>query len=172
MSESRDSVPKPDVRLLEIYKGKYEHERDLAKATAAFEHAAIKPLFLLNGGALVAFMTFLGALNQAREPRIHFGERWAVAALFVWAAGLTYAAVATYYGYRAQEEHFRLAKAERKGLEAGLRRQADEQCAQMSKADKHGCLGKKYRDRAMAAGAGSLLLFLCACFGAGYALLQ
>ena len=34
-----------------IYQGQREHELELNRATAAYEHAIVSPLFLLNGGS-------------------------------------------------------------------------------------------------------------------------
>jgi hypothetical protein len=47
----------------EVYGAVRGHELMLNQATAAFEHAALTPLFLLNGGATVAFLTLLGAAS-------------------------------------------------------------------------------------------------------------
>ncbi len=51
-----DQTDLAGYRNLEWLKFSLSHTRDLHKATAAFEHAALKPLFLLNGGALIVMM--------------------------------------------------------------------------------------------------------------------
>ena len=82
MSSSREKDicysddPSPDVREIasrtlgsdkysvEIFNAVKEHELELNRATAAFEHAALRPGIILNGGAAVAFLTLLGALTK------------------------------------------------------------------------------------------------------------
>jgi hypothetical protein len=61
-SSASDDQPATE-RDLAIYQAQRAHELELNKATAAFEHALVSPLFLLNGGAVVAFLTLLGAAS-------------------------------------------------------------------------------------------------------------
>jgi hypothetical protein len=83
MSDDAD-LPKKLERLKHTYGLEYE----MIRATAAFEHATLRPLFILNGGALVAYLALLGA------GRIDFPiGRLAVLA---WAIGLIAAAVAAF----------------------------------------------------------------------------
>lgn len=89
---------------LAIYKAVRAHELELNRATAAFEHAVLAPLYLLNGGAVVAFLTLLGAAS-ASDSRLDIETGWAVAAMTSWALGLLAAALATWFGYRAQQGH-------------------------------------------------------------------
>jgi hypothetical protein len=56
-----NEIGKSDRRL-EEYKALRAHELMLNERTSEFERAALQPLFLLNGGAVVAFLTLLGAV--------------------------------------------------------------------------------------------------------------
>ncbi len=77
------------------------HELELNRATAAFEHGVLSPLYLLNGGAVIAFLTLVGAAS-ADDSSLTIDTGWAVAAVGVWAAGLAAAALATWFGLQAQ----------------------------------------------------------------------
>lgn len=70
------------------------HNEELTRATAAFEHAAIKPLYFLNGGALVAVLAFTG-----KCPGMALGIRYA---MFCWLIGLIFATLTTFAGYFSQ----------------------------------------------------------------------
>ncbi len=69
-----DQTDLTGYRNLEFLKFSLSHTRDLQKSTAAFEHAALKPLFLLNGGALVVMMAFLGSEAAPRPGRADRGR--------------------------------------------------------------------------------------------------
>jgi len=84
-------------KQLEQLKHALESSRQLRQATMNFEHAALKPLFLLNGGALIAFIAFLGS----DAGRI-MNRDLVISALVCWAIGLLFAAVAVLYGYGSQ----------------------------------------------------------------------
>ena len=65
---------------LEVYKAVRAHELMLDQATAAFEHAAIAPLLLINGGGAVAFLTLLGATADPSKSHVSISTGWAVGA--------------------------------------------------------------------------------------------
>jgi hypothetical protein len=74
---------------------------ELFRATAAFEHATLRVPYLLNGGALVATLTFLGNIaskSGAEQP----ARGGVIIALLFWTFGLFLAGVATHYGYLSQ----------------------------------------------------------------------
>lgn len=98
-----------EQRRLDNFRNHLQGKLQLQQATIAFEHAALKPLFLLNGGALVLSLAFLGAiLSSAPGGRfqIHDTEMvwWAI---FLWGSGLVLAAVCTGLGYLHQLNFFR-----------------------------------------------------------------
>jgi len=116
--EMEPQDPSPEI---EVYKAVRAHELELNRATAGFEHAVLTPLFLLNGGALVAFLTLLGAVSPEGPISIEISS--ARTASLLWAVGLLVAAMAAYCGYRAQQH---LSRAER------LRRQEVERLLTIS----------------------------------------
>jgi hypothetical protein len=114
MAEEDSKVKKELARLSHFYSLEYE----MIRATVAFEHAILRPLFLLNGGALVAYLTLFGAL---RPPTIDMaGGKYAI---FFWVGGLLLATFSACFGALSQSA-FRshrgrqVAKAE---IELGLR---------------------------------------------------
>lgn len=86
---------------IEIYRAVRAHELELNKAVAAFEHAVLAPLYLLNGGGVVAFLTLIGA-TSGEGSSLQVGVSWSAAAVSAWALGLLAAAVATYWFFQAQ----------------------------------------------------------------------
>jgi hypothetical protein len=103
---------------LEVYKGFRAHEALLNRATAEFERAALQPLSLLNGGAMVAFLTLLGAVWGKSQTSLDLAA--AKVALVVWSGGLLLAAVATSFGYLSQRQFARMSRLERQIVEARL----------------------------------------------------
>jgi hypothetical protein len=94
----------PTNAEVEVYKALRGHEIMLNQATAAFEHAAIAPLLLINGGGAVAFLTLMGAVadKKSKSGGVSIDTSWAVVATAAWAIGLVSAACAASLGYRAQ----------------------------------------------------------------------
>ena len=88
--------------LLERYRALRAHELELNRATAAFEHESLKPLYLLNGGAIGVLLTLVAALltdtTDSGEELLH----WTMRAVGTWSTGLVLAALATYFAYRSQ----------------------------------------------------------------------
>lgn len=91
------------ARELEGFKLRIQSVLILQQATSAFEHAALKPPFLLNGGALIVALPFLGAVAASSDERFSIENVdlvwWAIG---VWAFGLTLAAIATALGFAHQ----------------------------------------------------------------------
>jgi hypothetical protein len=85
------------ARQLEQEKEAVEHGRLLTQATIAFEHAAIRPLYLLNGGAVIAALTYAGNIGKLGGSRLDFG--FLIGALMAWSAGLVAAFAVTAFGY-------------------------------------------------------------------------
>jgi hypothetical protein len=97
MNQKADNAA-DDVRL-EAYRSVRAHELMLNQTTATFQQAALAPLILLNGGAVVAFLTLLGALlgnDSGRRPQLGLSA----VALGAWGFGLVAAALAIRYSSR------------------------------------------------------------------------
>ena len=92
-----------DETKLEHIKHALESRRQLRQATINFEHAALRVLFLLNGGGLIAFLTFLGTgAGKGLE------NKWTTtASLIVWLIGLVLAGFATGFGYKSQFKFYK-----------------------------------------------------------------
>ena len=130
---------------------------ELTRATTAFEHAAIRPLFLLNGGALIVVMAFLGAIwDDAKQPDLIM-LYWS---LGFWFVGLVLAAVVTIFGYRSQ---FAFLKATKKAIDAvdsAANEEPDEVMYESIREVKtQGELGEKLRTWAESLGVTSLVFF-------------
>ena len=67
---------------------------ELFEATVRFEHAALRPLYLLNGGAAVAAIAFVG-----KTPAFAAGV---AGPMKLWIVGLMFATGATIAGYFSQ----------------------------------------------------------------------
>jgi len=90
-------------KQVEHFKAKLSGVLELQRATSAFEHAALKPVFLLNGGAVAAMLTFYGTLTAKSGgfPVGIAGNRiiWAI---LIWVVGLCFAAASTAAGFFSQ----------------------------------------------------------------------
>jgi hypothetical protein len=118
-ASSQRAVSEPDALsslTTEVYKAHRAHELMLNEATSAFEHAAIAPLLLLNGGGAVAFLTLLGAVS---DPKARFSASigWAVTAAVAWAVGLVLGALAASFGLVSQRAFSKKHRIERQQVE-------------------------------------------------------
>jgi len=102
-----------------IYESQRNHELELNKATAAFEHAIVSPLFLLNGGGAVAFLTLLGSTSK-NDSAFHLDLRFAILAVFLWALALGAAAHGVHNGYACQRDFSRATSLKRRMFETAL----------------------------------------------------
>ena len=146
-------------RRLERIKFLFSHTNQLQQSTATFEHAALRPLFYLNGGAVVVIFAFLGS---GVEPRMDLG--FALWALGCWALGLLCAAGAASLGYLSQLAFY---KASSQHLNAELAKYDDtpETLAKNRAAhDKFNNEAQNDRNWGHGLGATSLLLFLFGIF--------
>lgn len=84
-------------------------ERDLFEATVKFEHASLRPLYLLNGGAAVAVLAFSGGAPQFAAIM--------VTPIKFWVIGLVFAAFATFAGYFSQLKFYKRLGRRRVGKE-------------------------------------------------------
>lgn len=111
-----DDTANWDERVaLAVYEAQRNHEIELNRATATFEHALVTPLFLLNGGAAVAFLTLLGAAS-AETSTLDVDTDAAAA----WSIGLLAATIAVLHGYLAQRDYTRATSQRRLLLETAI----------------------------------------------------
>ena len=106
------------TKRIEAYKSKHNRVLELVRATVAFEHAALKPLYLLNGGALVVLMAFLGAIAAANDSNLIISWGYVWAAVISWAAGLVLAILATAFAFRSQWFFLRARDTELQAIDA------------------------------------------------------
>jgi hypothetical protein len=107
--------PSREVEV-EVYRAERAHELMLNEATSAFEHAAIAPLLLLNGGGAVAFLTLLGAINDPKS-KLSASTGWAIAASAAWTLGLIAAALGASFGLTSQRAFSKAHRIERQQVE-------------------------------------------------------
>ena len=100
--------------LIEVFKANCEHELVLDEATATYGHAAIRPAILLNGSAVVAFLSLVGAhWGKDYTPNL---ETVGIAGAF-WLIGLILGSLANGFGYASQREYVGLIRYKRKIIE-------------------------------------------------------
>lgn len=129
---------------------------ELTSATSAFEHAALAPPMLLNGGALVAFLALLGADSFKSIAADPLGA----AATIAWLAGVTAAATATAFGFFSQRafqmEVHRAIEANRAEFEGNVESAAEK----TAERGRLGALGVCYRNLTKAAYLLSMVAFV------------
>ncbi len=79
--------PDQEKRLTRL-RHKYSLEYEMITAAAAFEHAALRPLYLLNGGGLLAFFTLYGAFSRTAGAAPPFNRSMMAWAIAAWVCGL------------------------------------------------------------------------------------
>jgi len=151
-------MPKNKEKEIERYKAMQAYRLELVRATNVFEHAALKPPFILNGGALVVMMALLGAIWRDNGQ---FAEKgMLIYALICWGAGLFFAAIAAASGYLSQ---FAFLKARHKELDAEHAKDARDRIEVRRNLTDQKIEGKRgiiWRDWAKVCVVLSLLLFL------------
>jgi len=165
-------------RVLEKYKARCAHEGWLNQATAEFERAALQPLFLLNGGAVIALLTLLGAiLEKAKAGAVTIRFELIEVALGIWCAGLAAAAVTTITGYLTQRDFSRWARIRREitegelpGSASGLSKDAIWRKEIESENDVERV--RKFQQGAYCFGAASVALFIIGAFVALFSIAQ
>jgi len=101
-------VDRSGTWLVALHEALRAHELELNRATAAFEHAVIAPLTLVNGGAAAAWLAFLANRDDV-------GNLALVAA--AWVAGLVLAVAAAYCGWRRQRAYSQSERQRREAFE-------------------------------------------------------
>ncbi len=143
---------------IERYKAMQAYCLELVRATNAFEHAAIKPPFILNGGALVVVLALLGAIWK--DAGSFTDVNLLVYALAGWGFGLFFAACAAVLGYQSQ---FAFLKARHRELDAEHAKDANDKEGarrKLREQNTEGEHGASRRGWAKACVGLSLLLFL------------
>lgn len=82
----------------------YGEVTELLRATNAFEHAALRPPFLMNGGAVVVYLALYGTIitSESAAVRDSISTPLAIAAMAIWIVGLIAGASAVAFGYYSQ----------------------------------------------------------------------
>jgi hypothetical protein len=134
---------------------RYNMEYQMVQATAAFEHAALKPLFLLNGGAAAGFTALFGALmpEETKAPLL-------IAALFWWTLGLLFAFGASTLGAMSQFNFRRYRGIQVSAAERAMGITVDRK--DWSDAETWSRNGRHYRAKAVSVGFLSLACFVLA----------
>ena len=144
---------------IERLKFLFSHANQLQQETATFEHAALRPLFVMNGGALAAMVAYLGS-NASERVDLSL----VLLAIASWAIGLLCGALAASLGYLSQLTFY---KATGRDLHAELTR-GDKDTERFERhIAQHDEFAKKavsYRNWAHGLGGGSLVLFLAGIF--------
>jgi len=125
---------------LERFKHGLASELELLRATAAFEHVALKALYLLNGGGLVVFLALYGAITTSARDEVTMAHDLAFSAMVAWVVGLVIAAIATGLSYGSQ---YGFLKSRRRRLDADKAEEDGESQAAGEKAVEAKCWDQK-----------------------------
>ncbi|MGZ4286143.1 MAG: hypothetical protein ACXVHB_18495 [Solirubrobacteraceae bacterium] len=109
----------PNDPAIAAYDAVRAHELMLNEAVSRFEHARLAPLITLNGGAVVAFLTLLGALlgkDSGRHPDLWLSGL----AVGAWVVGLVAGALAVSAAASQQTAISAAHRLLREGLEDAL----------------------------------------------------
>ena len=158
-----------DDPALERLKHAQALELEMIKATAAFEHAALRPPFLLNGGALVVYLALYGVLIS-RGSGFALDQALARWAMGLWIAGLVAAAIATAAGFRSQFSFRKHRGQQVKEIEARDKDELDDAGKYEALSKCFAKIGNRSRVVAVVCAAGSLVLFITGVFCAFYSL--
>ncbi len=143
-----DKEQEADQRQLERLRFSHAQSVELLRSTTAFEHAALRPPMLLNGGALVVFLALFDSVKTGASTIQGFNDAWAAAAIGIWIFGLLVASVGTALGYYSQlafyKERGRRIDAEREGNQENLEEAAKKEAEAKCQGDK----GQRRRRRA------------------------
>ena len=150
---------------IERYKAVRAHELEFNRATAAFEHASLQPLYYLNGGAIGVYMTLLTAMIEPGKPMANTVPLiFTVAPVIGWSAGLLIAALATYYSYKSQRAFSKSVRNSRTLLELEFLAQSNDANPKANLEDKERTQnlsnGKDFQTTATGLGLLSILSFV------------
>lgn len=134
-------------------------ELEMIKATAAFEQAALKPTFLLNGGGLVVYLALYGALVGS-DKGFNLDQELAKWAMLLWVCGLVTAAVATALGAWSQFSFRKLRGQQVAETEARVQNQGEDAARHNERGQCFYKRGARARFAAVVVGVVALLLFI------------
>ena len=155
MADDNSDLSKKLERLKHLYGLEYE----MIRATAAFEHAAIRPLFILNGGALVVYLGLVGTLRRNdAQAAIDFSV--GQFAVYLWVAGLVLATLAVFLSALSQFKFRKVRGQEivQAEIALGLHTGSASEAAQAI--GSYGGQAVCYRQAAVVMGVASILLFM------------
>lgn len=159
-------MPEPDdaelkrMKEIERFKWRLTGSVELLRATSAFEHAALRPPFFLNGGAAVVFVAFLGAVSASSEARFLPDWTLGIWAVVAWIVGLVFSSTATALGYYSQlafRKATNRALAEDKARDDGNQDKASKEAQERGKQNHKGYANRRLAELLWA---GSLLAFV------------
>ena len=148
------------TKRLEAYKAKHNRVLELVRATVAFEHAALKPLYFLNGGALVVLLAFLGAVASAEASSLEISWGFIWSATGSWATGLILAVLATAFTFRSQWYFLRHRDTELQAIDAEDEGKEKEAGRSTALSEVHAETGQVLRTTALWFGGASMVAFL------------
>ena len=150
---------------IEGYRARTASRIEMFRAVAAFEHAALRPLLLLNGGAAVALLAFIGKVWPEVIPDI-------LIAMAIWSGGLALAAIATSLGYFSQNTFFKASGYQFKAEDANRVKNIEVESGAKAAQDKLEKKGHRYRNCAHLCGILSLICFVAGAWWTLYAFTQ
>ena len=104
----------PTDFMLEKYKADRVHELELNKVQGTLEATALFGLVLLNGAAIVAYLSFLGNVwDKSRVPNMP----WSFGAVFTWGVGVALGALTALAGLWCQSAFAQAYRARRQAEE-------------------------------------------------------
>ena len=150
---------------IERYRARIAARIEMFRAVAAFEHAALRPLLLLNGGAAVALLAFIGQV----WPEVISGTLIAMA---IWSVGLALATIATSLGYFSQNTFYKASGHQFEAEDANRVKDIEVESEAKAAQDKLEKKGHRYRNYAHLCGILSVICFVAGAWWALYAFTQ
>ena len=148
LEQFRQDIAQREQRKLEKFKHDLAHMGRLAEFTHALELASLKYLFLINGGAAIAFMALLGTGIGERLSLIYSS-----AAIGAWGLALGAAMVSArmmyfsqFYFYKGRSQQVKAGISRPKGRDQDAERHADQKVADNNDAFRYRRYGHTFND--------------------------
>ena len=90
------------ARRIERLRHEHALSEGLLNATAAWEHGALRPFYILNGGAIAIFVALFAQLISNDNSSDLINRSFGITAILFWAIGLIFATAASALGYFSQ----------------------------------------------------------------------